>query len=65
MLLRKANMQSNTKQMEFSELVEYDDLNKKIAILHERVQKIAKLEGMEVKQIDVGVWEIRVIRETT
>ena len=52
-------------QMEFSELAEYDDLNKKIAILHERVAKIAKLQGMEVKQIDVGVWEVRVIREST
>lgn len=58
-------MQSNTNQLEFPELVKYDELNKKISILHERVQKIAKLEGMEVKQIDVGVWEIRVIRETT
>lgn len=58
-------MQSNTNQLEFPELVEYDALNKKIAILHERVSKIAKLQGMEVKQIDVGVWEIRVIREST
>lgn len=65
MWLKKANMQSNTKQLEFPELLEYDELNKKIAILHERVQKIAKLQGMEVKQIDVGVWEVRVIRETT
>jgi len=52
-------------QMEFPEIVEYDDLNKKIAILHQRVEKIAKLQGMEVKQIDVGVWEVRVIREST
>lgn len=58
-------MQSNTNQLEFPELVEYDKLNTKIKILHERVEKIARLEGMEVKQIDVGVWEIRVIRETT
>lgn len=56
-------MQSNTNQLEFPELVEYDALNKKLAILHERVMKIAKLEGMQVKQIDLGVWEIRVIRE--
>lgn len=65
MLLKRANMQSSTNQLEFPELVEYDALNKKIAILHERIAKIAKLEGMEVKQIDVGVWEIRVIRENT
>lgn len=58
-------MQSNTNQLEFPELVEYDKLNTKIKILHERVEKIARLEGMEVKQIDVGVWEIRVIREST
>ena len=56
-------MQSNTNQLEFPELVEYDALNKKLAILQERVMKIAKLEGMQVKQIDLGVWEIRVIRE--
>jgi hypothetical protein len=56
-------MQLNTNQLEFPELVEYDALNKKLKVLHERVMKIAKLEGMSVKQIDVGVWEIRVIRE--
>jgi hypothetical protein len=58
-------MQSSTNQLEFPELTEYDQLNKKLAILHQRVAKIAKLEGMEVRQIDLGVWEIRVIRENT
>lgn len=58
-------MQSNTNQLEFPELVEYDELNKKISILHERVMKIAKLQGIQVKQIDLGVWELRVIRENT
>ena len=52
-------------QMEFPEFVEYDKLNGKIATLQDIVVCIAKIEGMEVKQIDVGVWEIRVIRETT
>lgn len=58
-------MQLNTNQLEFPELAEYDRLNTKLKILHERMMKIARLDGVEVKQIDLGVWEIRVIRENT
>lgn len=58
-------MQSNTNQLEFPELVEYDELNKRITILHDVVTNLSKFHGVEVKQIDVGVWEIRAIRETT
>jgi len=58
-------MQSSTNQLEFPEMVEYDQINMNLDVLDDKIVTMARLHNIKVIKIDNGVWELRVIRENT